>query len=190
MLDQAVLNETRAEEVYSIVSVYDYVLQDLPRWMIKHKKIDESADLAFLRFWSSRQEFRSILKYRIKRFGNSELTAKFNKACAGKSYFFIKELHLSVKDIGPGLYVEHGFSTIVFAKSIGANFHVNQNVTIGTGRGGNPVILDNVSVFTGAVVIGGISIGNNVKVGANAVVTDSVPDNATVVPQKSRIILR
>jgi hypothetical protein len=45
-------------------------------------------------------------------------------------------------------------------------------------------------IGAGAKILPGVSIGNNVKVGANAVVVEDVPDNATVVLPKPRIILK
>ena len=42
-------------------------------------------------------------------------------------------------------------------------------------------ILDNVMIGAGAKILPGVTIGNNVKVGANCVVVEDVPDNCTVV---------
>ncbi len=86
------------------------------------------------------------------------------------------------------MFIQHGYSTYIFAKKIGKNFWVNQNVTIGMNKGGVPTIGDNVEIRTGAVCFGDINIGNNVKIGANATVNFVVPDNSTVVPVKSKII--
>ena len=98
------------------------------------------------------------------------------------------------KKIGGGFLVCHGNSTIVYAKSIGKNFLVHQNVTVGRGKkiDGNdvPVIGDNVFIGTGAIVIGGIHIGNNVKIGAGTVVNKDIPDNCTVVGNSMRIICK
>ena len=44
-----------------------------------------------------------------------------------------------------------------------------------------PVIGDNVDIGTGAVILGGVHIGNNVRIGANAVVNKDIPDNCTAV---------
>lgn len=49
---------------------------------------------------------------------------------------------------------------------------------------------DNVTLGAGCFVKSGCNIGNNVKVGANAVVIEDIPDNATVVLQKPRVIIR
>lgn len=69
---------------------------------------------------------------------------------------------------------------------IGKNCIINQNVTIGQGKGGFPMIGDNVQILSGAVVIGAIKVGNNAVIGANSVVTKDVPENAVVagVPAK------
>lgn len=94
--------------------------------------------------------------------------------------------------IGPGLVVYHGNSSIVFAKSIGKNFTVYQQVTVGRGKriDGNdlPIIGDNVTIYAGAIVVGGIRIGNNVSIGAGAVVVKDVPDNTTVVSAPVRML--
>lgn len=51
-----------------------------------------------------------------------------------------------------------------------------------------PIIGDNVHISHGAVVFGGIVIGNNVKIGANAVVNKPVPDNAIVAGVPAKIL--
>jgi serine O-acetyltransferase len=60
-------------------------------------------------------------------------------------------------------------------------------VTIGGGTGGTPTLGDDVSVGTGATLIGGIHLGNQVIVGAGAVVTKDIPDNhlALGIPAKA-----
>lgn len=72
---------------------------------------------------------------------------------------------------------------------IGDNCKICQNVTIGCRNGvGPPIICNNVFIGTGAVVIGKITIGDNVKIGANSVVTKDVPNNATVVGIPGKVI--
>ena len=57
-------------------------------------------------------------------------------------------------------------------------------------KGGVPTIGDDVYIGPGAKIFGGIKIGNNVRIGANCVVFEDVPDNATVVLQKPRVIIK
>lgn len=88
--------------------------------------------------------------------------------------------YLHTTKIGGGLHVQHGYSTIIVAESIGKNFYVHQNVTVGWGKDGKPTIGDNVSIFAGAVIAGRIRIGNNVRIASNTVVRHDVPDNCLV----------
>lgn len=88
--------------------------------------------------------------------------------------------------IGPGCYIGHFGSIFIGAGTrIGANATLSQGVTIGvSGRGGDvgsPTIGNDVFVAPGAKLIGPIEIGDNVKIGANAVVHKDIPDNAVVV---------
>jgi serine O-acetyltransferase len=53
---------------------------------------------------------------------------------------------------------------------------------------GAPSIGDNCYIGTGAKIIGNVTIGNNVRIGANCVVTINIPDNSVVVLEKPRII--
>jgi serine acetyltransferase len=68
---------------------------------------------------------------------------------------------------------------------IGKNATIYHQVTI---MDGNVIIGDNVLIGTGAKILPNVRIGNKVKVGANCVVVEDIPDNTTVVLQKPRII--
>jgi serine O-acetyltransferase len=88
--------------------------------------------------------------------------------------------------IGAGLYIGHfGGITISPNANIGLNCTLSQGITIGVSGAGEkqgvPKIGDDVFIAPGARLFGKITVGNNVKVGANAVVYRDVPDNAVVV---------
>jgi serine acetyltransferase len=112
-------------------------------------------------------EFRSLFDYRVS--GNAALlnhkTDTHRRAT---------ELHINCPQIGPRFRIQHGQNTYVLAREIGADFWVNHNVTIGA-NGGIPVIGDRVTIRTGAVVVGPITISDDVIVTANAVVACDVP---------------
>ncbi|MEM0542007.1 hypothetical protein WFZ85_05235 [Flavobacterium sp. j3] len=95
--------------------------------------------------------------------------------------------------IGKGLYFSH-FGTVVINENaiIGQNCNINHNVTIGRqNRGakkGSPTIGNCVWFGTGSVVVGKISIGNNVLIAPNSYVNFDVPSNSIVVGNPAKII--
>ncbi len=95
--------------------------------------------------------------------------------------------------IGAGFFIDHGMGVVIGETTeIGDYVTLFQGVTLGgTGkeRGKrHPTLGNHVVVGAGAKVLGGIHIGDNVKVGANAVVLRSVPANSTVVGNPGRIV--
>ena len=92
--------------------------------------------------------------------------------------------------IGKGCLVVHPYATTVNAKSVGDYFTVKNNVTIGENKGGIPVIGNHVTINVNSVVLGNITIGDNVVVGAGTVLMKSVPDNCVVVGNPAYILKR
>ena len=86
----------------------------------------------------------------------------------------------------------HGLYGIIVSHNahIGKNATIYHQVTIGEGPAGAPKIGDNCFIGAGAKITGNIHIGNNVKIGTNCIVTENIPDNATVVLSKPRIIIK
>ena len=81
----------------------------------------------------------------------------------------------------------HGIYISRYAR-VGAGCRIYQNVTIGEVNGQAPTIGDRCLIGAGAVLVGGIRVGNDAKIGAGAVVHEDVPDGAAVVAQPPRII--
>lgn len=92
--------------------------------------------------------------------------------------------------VGGGVFVQHGWTCVIDAETVGENLWINQNVTIGHQGKGHPTIGDNVRIGSGAVLLGDIKIGNNVNIGANAIVVNDVPDGCTVCSPKAVIVKR
>jgi len=95
--------------------------------------------------------------------------------------------------IGSGLFIDHGMGVVVGETTeIGNNVTLFQGVTLGgTGkqRGKrHPTIGNHVVVGAGAKVLGPITVGDYVKIGANSVVLQDVPDHSTVVGIPGRIV--
>lgn len=84
-----------------------------------------------------------------------------------------------------------GIGVVIHARAvIGENCVLGQNITIG-GKSGwyeVPIFGDNVHVSAGARILGPVRIGNNVIIGANAVVVKDVPDNCIVAGVPAKII--
>lgn len=90
-----------------------------------------------------------------------------------------------------GLTCYHPYATVINAKSIGENFQFRNGLTIGNKNNDNtmiPTIGDNVTVGANAVIIGKITIGDNVIIGAGAVVVKDVPSNSVVAGNPAKII--
>lgn len=105
------------------------------------------------------------------------------------------EIHPGAQ-IGKHLFLEHGFVTIGETAVIGDNVTIYPCVTLGgtnptNGQGGkrHPTLEDNVIVGAGAQILGPITVGQRARIGANAVVTDDVPEGATMVGVKARSTL-
>lgn len=93
--------------------------------------------------------------------------------------------------IGRGTVLKHNGLGVVFHEKalIGSNVTIMQHVTLGGRNGrGAPIISDNVFIGTGACILGGVRIGRNAMIGANAVVISDVPDNAVVGGIPSKIL--
>lgn len=96
------------------------------------------------------------------------------------------ELPFSTK-IGESLRIVHPYNILINPNAkIGNNCTIFHEVTIGTNEFSNqvriaPIIGNNVYIGCGAKIIGPITIGDNVRIGANSVVTTNIPSNCTVV---------
>lgn len=101
-----------------------------------------------------------------------------------------------VATIGPGFSIVHTVGIVIGNASIGSNVSVYQNVTIGRGKQENtsggkevqPVIGDGVVIYAGAAVLGAIKIGNNARIGANAVIMRDVPNDAVFMAPPARSV--
>ena len=98
--------------------------------------------------------------------------------------------------IGRHLFIDHGFTVIGETAEIMNNVTIYQCVTLGgtnpaNGIGGkrHPTLQDGAIIGSGAQILGPIVVGRRARVGANAVVTEDVPEGATRVGVKARSTL-
>lgn len=160
----------------------DVINEDIQAW--RRLRGGSSNNLAFVyQFILLNKSFRTQFCYRM---GN-------------KAYTILRLLlRVDIPDflefndnIGGGLVFVHtyGLGISGYAR-IGKNCTMHQMSTIGFGKGGVPTIGDDVFIGMGAYILGKVRVGNNVRIGAGAIVVDDVPDNCTVVGSKARIIQR
>lgn len=113
-------------------------------------------------------------------------------------FFTGVEIHPGAQ-IGEGFMIDHGMGVVIGETTvIGKNVTLYHDVTLG-GRKlydengkklekRHPTIGDNVTIGSGAQILGPIVIGCNVKVGSNAIVIKDIPDNSTVVNTPAYIV--
>src|SRR5438105_12163913 len=95
------------------------------------------------------------------------------------------EIHPAAR-IGPGLFIDHGMGVVIGETvRIGQDVTLYQSVTLGgtgfaTGKR-HPTVQDNVTIGSGATLLGPITVGHGSKIGAGSVVIHDVPPNSTVV---------
>jgi len=141
---------------------------------------DGSGIGAFIKVCTRQRVFRNLFYYRL-----GEYVSVFIKWMLPPE----PTLHIWCPSIGPGAHFEHNYATYLNAERIGRNFYCLQLVTLGNdGQMRRPVIGDDVKIFTGATIYGGIRIGNHVTIGAGAVVSKDVPDNCVVAGNPAYIV--
>lgn len=107
-----------------------------------------------------------------------------------RHYEFKYGIHANTNiDVGEGLLIYHGDGVYLNCRSIGRNLTVYQSVTFGSDANKKiPIVKDNVTVYTGAVLCGDIIIDNDSTVGANAFVNKDVAAGTKVAGVPAHII--
>ncbi|MCQ2505183.1 MAG: serine O-acetyltransferase [Saccharofermentans sp.] len=125
--------------------------------------------------------------YKHKLLSIARWISQIGRRCTGV------EIHPGAK-IGKGLFIDHGMGVVIGETAqIGDNCTIYHGVTLG-GRGHakgtrrHPIIGDNVLVGAGAKLLGPVVVGNDVSIGANAVVLHDIPDYSTVVGVPGKIV--
>lgn len=180
------LNIPRGAILYFLSRNNSKIILDQDSWITKcNSKIPElkgrfALFVSLLLFYP---EFRNVVLSRIKE-------KSIIRYVVGRIlYKPIENLYLDSSRIEGGLFIQHGFSTIVCPNHIGTNCWINQQVTIGYSNATDcPTIGNNVHICAGAIVIGNIKIGDNVIIGAGAVVVNDIPSNTVAVGVPAKVV--
>lgn len=185
----AVINYPRTLPVYlcAVCSKHKNLIKaDVARW----NQIDGSQFSLFESlnwYMTYKKEFRNLIQHRLKNPSRTPICF-LHFIIARILWKPLETLYIYTEDIGGGLYIQHGFSTIITAAKIGENCRIYQQVTIGYKGDEVPVLEDNVSVACGAKVLGGITMHKNSLAAAGSVVVKDVPENAIVGGVPAKII--
>lgn len=154
---------------------------DVRRWLdVAHLRMSERRGLVHL--LARLPEFRTLFYFRL---GGAAARA-LRPLGPGMPTLF---MYTDRAKIGPGLFIQHGFATVIAAQEVGANCWVNQQVTIGyTDDDKCPTLEDHVTVGAGAIVLGDITLGRGTTVAAGAVVVKDTPPMSVVAGVPARVI--
>ncbi len=97
--------------------------------------------------------------------------------------------------IGKGVFIDHGMGVVIGETAVVGDYcTIYQGVTLGgTGKDKgkrHPTIGNNVTIGSGAKILGPFTVGDNSKVAANAVVLNEIPPNSTCVGVPAHIVKR
>lgn len=146
--------------------------KDILRWKDICKRSGSYTAVLSQLLWY-KKEFRNLLIFRNRH-------RRIFQRWIALWYRPMNTLFIESDEIGGGLFIQHGFATMIAARSIGENCWVNQQVTIGYTGNGCPVIGNNVMITSGAKVLGDITVGDGAVIGANAVVIRDVEPGAVM----------
>ena len=171
---------------YRWSDTYGIIRRDLIRWLELTNSSLKPDGRGLIHIFQNLPEFRNLFYFRLRNGSRlSRVVAKFLEffypSCS--SLFISQD-----SNIGEGLFIQHGFATIIMA-DIGQNCWINQQVSIGyKDRSGRPTLGDNVRIGAGAKVLGRLKIGDRSTIGANAVVTKDIPSDCVAVGVPARVI--
>jgi len=147
------------------------------------------------KFWDpSRKLLRSIRRYQVYKQKMGLIPLILSKICVVHHSFWsvITGADIPINcQLGGGLLIPHPNGIVIHPHaSIGVNCLIHQQVTIGVKRGSvqPPIIGAHVDIGAGAKIIGNICIGDDVLIGANAVVVKDVEANAIAAGIPARVI--
>lgn len=167
--------------------------------------------------YRAEERYKALVNMRLSQYCYSQISQPYEAGSAGRltrfvrsrfarvRFLFYKKFFLYARrnnyrtcgcDISPLARIGKNFwgifrnVAITAYTVIGRNVYIEANVTIADHKGQYPIVGNNVRIRTGAVIMGGVRIGDDAVIGANSVVTSSVPANTTVIGVPARPVFR
>ena len=161
------------------------VSAEVPDWTREHKRVFQWAP--------SRSLLASIRSYQRHRASTNPIVHALARIDIVRHRWWSVVTGADIPidgQLGGGLLLPHPNGVVIHPDArIGPNCLLFQQVTIGAGNGGVPVIEGHVDIGAGAKIIGGVIVAKHAKIGANAVVVRDVPAGATAVGVPARILV-
>lgn len=174
------MSESISKLLYEDLSIYN-VKKDMASWQ---------KNILILLFFFYYKSFRAILLYRIAH--HYLINKKKNRYILSE---FVKNIFSPIEIasdtvIGPKIHFPHPQCIVIGGGIIGKNVYIYQGVTIGVKNKNDDyaTIDDNALLSAGSKILGGVHLGKNSKVGANAVVIKDVPSESVVGGIPARIL--
>ena len=176
-------------------TLFAYLAADLRRvQMLLH---GAEIDVSGLRLWLGllSPRFLPVLLCRLAHFFYL-LKLGFLAKALSLLKFFLFGIEIAVRcPIGKGLFLPHTQGTVIGAWSIGENVTIFQGVTLGARevdfsyrKSSRPTVGDNVTIGSGAKILGGLTLGSGSKVGANAVVLNDIEPGMLAVGVPAKVL--
>ena len=136
-------------------------------------------------------------QHRVKRILNRYIRRKRVSGLGGVFYTYLRdrysvkygvEIGVRSEIAGPVCFPHPRNILIGEGVKIGKNLTVFNNVTIGQNHGGYPVLGNDVTIYSGCVIVGSIHIGNNVTIGANSFVNKDIENDVVIAGNPARVI--
>ena len=171
-----------------MMNLQELLLADLERQDFYANTPDAPKTLGRVVFKAFSPRFAPVVLYRLSHFFWQKKLSPIAKLFSLFNFWFFG-LEIAIRsEIGGGLYLPHTVGTVLSAEKIGNNCVIFGQVVLGAKEVDfafteslRPILGNDVMIGTGAKVLGGIQIGNRVKIGANAVVIRDVPDDSIAV---------
>ncbi len=164
--------------------IINIITEDLLRYT------SESSFKSILRTLRKNESFNFSFWFRLCSYENKWIRKLARKIYKNKCKKY--NIYLPVETrIEGGLYIGHvsvGGICINPNTIIGKNFTLSHQVTIGSNKQNPAIIGDNVYIAPHVCIVENVIIGNNIKIGAGAVVIHDIPDNVTAVGVPARVV--